>query len=42
MIAQLEVLFQEAQAELGKITAFRDWMLELVEQEETERLSRRL
>ncbi len=33
---------QESQAELGKITAFRDWMLELVEQEETERLSRRL
>ncbi|MDO2947129.1 transcriptional regulator GcvA [Aeromonas simiae] len=30
---------QEQQADLGKIVAFRDWMLELVEQEEARRLS---
>ena len=31
---------QEAQAEQGKIAAFRDWMLELVELEETQRRQR--
>ena len=33
---------QEHQAEQGKIAAFRNWMLELVEQEESQRRSRLL